>query len=139
MTHSPDKVAPMATNPTTDRITEVNPSLSTIVSERIRMKDELEQLTERLKSLDSIIIAEFQSAGLTKVETEIGKLNLVQSNTVAWNEEVLKGLLKPAQWKRIVVEKVDKIRLEAELLVGRISEDEVDVAKSIKQSKPFLR
>jgi hypothetical protein len=103
------------------------------------MKDELEQLTERLKSLDSIIIAEFQSAGLTKVETEIGKLNLVQSNTVAWNEEVLKGLLKPAQWKRIVVEKVDKTRLEAELLVGRINEDEVDVAKSIKQSKPFLR
>lgn len=116
-----------------------NQSLSTLAEERIRLKSEVDALTERLKNLDAIVIEKFKSEDVTKVETVLGNLNLIQSNTVVWNEEVLKGLLKPAQWKRIIVEKVDKTRLEAELIVGRIDEDEVSVAKSVKQSKPFLR
>lgn len=114
-------------------------SLSTLVNERIRLKAELDTLTERLKDLDAVVISEMNQVSLTKVETELGKVNLVQSNTVVWNEEVLKGLLKPAQWKRIITEKIDKSRLDAELIVGRIDESLVDVARSIKQSKPFLR
>jgi hypothetical protein len=114
-------------------------SLSTLVNERIRLKAELDTLTERLKDLDAVVISEMNQVSLTKVETELGKVNLVQSNTVVWNEEVLKGLLKPAQWKRIITEKVDKSRLDAELIVGRIDESLVDVARSVKQSKPFLR
>ena len=114
-------------------------SLSTLVNERIRLKAELDTLTERLKDLDAVVISEMNQVGLTKVETELGKVNLVQSNTVVWNEEVLKGLLKPAQWKRIIIEKVDKTRLDAELIVGRIDESVVDVARSVKQSKAFLR
>lgn len=114
-------------------------SLSTLVNERIRLKAELDTLTERLKDLDAVVISEMNQVSLTKVETELGKVNLVQSNTVVWNEEVLKGLLKPAQWKRIITEKIDKSRLDAELIVGRIDENLVDVARSVKQSKPFLR
>ena len=114
-------------------------SLSTLVNERIRLQAELDTLTERLKDLDAVVISEMNQVGLTKVETELGKVNLVQSNTVVWNEEVLKGLLKPAQWKRIIIEKVDKTRLDAELIVGRIDESVVDVARSVKQSKAFLR
>lgn len=114
-------------------------SLSTLVNERIRLKAELDTLTERLKDLDAVVINEMNQVSLTKVETELGKVNLVQSNTVVWNEEVLKGLLKPAQWKRIITEKIDKSRLDAELIVGRIDESLVDVARSVKQSKPFLR
>lgn len=114
-------------------------SLSTLVNERIRLKAELDTLTERLKDLDAVVISEMNQVSLTKVETELGKVNLIQSNTIVWNEEVLKGLLKPAQWKRIITEKIDKSRLDAELIVGRIDESLVDVARSVKQSKPFLR
>jgi diphthamide synthase (EF-2-diphthine--ammonia ligase) len=114
-------------------------TLSTLVEERIRLKAELDNVTQRLKDLDEVVIAELQSQNLTKFETTVGKVNLVQSNTVVWNDEVLKELLKPVQWKRIIVEKVDKSRLDAELAVGRIDESLVDVARSIKQSKPFLR
>lgn len=114
-------------------------SLSTLVNERIRLKAELDTLTERLKDLDAVVISEMNQVSLTKVETELGKVNLIQSNTIVWNEEVLKGLLKPAQWKRIIIEKIDKSRLDAELMVGRIDENLVDVARSVKQSKPFLR
>lgn len=114
-------------------------SLSTLVNERIRLKAELDTLTERLKDLDAVVINEMNQVSLTKVETELGKVNLIQSNTIVWNEEVLKGLLKPAQWKRIITEKIDKSRLDAELIVGRIDESLVDVARSVKQSKPFLR
>lgn len=122
----------MATNTETQ-------SLTTLVEERIRLKEELDAVTERLKNLDAVVIEQFQKEGITKVETVLGKVNLVQSNTVVWNEDVLKELLKPAQWKKVVVEKVDKARLEAEMLIGRIDETEVGVARSIKQSKPFLR
>lgn len=114
-------------------------ALSTLVEERIRLKAELDNLTQRLKDFDEVVIAELQSQNLTKFETTVGKVNLVQNNTVVWNEEVLKELLKPVQWKRIIVEKVDKSRLDAELVVGRIDESLVGVARSIKQSKPFLR
>jgi len=139
MTHAPDKVATMAINTKTDRSTEVTQSLSTLVDERLRLKAELDELTDRLKAFDEVVIACFQSGGITKVETDNGKLSLIQSNTVQWNDEVLKGLITTAQWNRITVRKIDKVRLEAELVVGRIDADEVEVAKSVKQSKPFLR
>lgn len=129
----------MATKTKTDRTAEATNNLSTLVDERLLLKAELDALTERLKALDEVVIQSFQSAGLTKVETENGKLNLIQSSTTKWNEEVLQELLTTAQWNRITVRKVDKARLEAELLVGRIDANEVDVAKDIKQSKPFLR
>lgn len=116
-----------------------NQSLSTLAEERIALKAQADAIAERLKAFDEGLIKIMRNAGVTKVETALGNLNLIQSNTVVWNEEVLKGLLKPAQWKRIIIEKVDKARLEAELIVGRIDEDEVSVAKSVKQSKPFLR
>lgn len=114
-------------------------SLTTLVEERIRLKNELDALTERLKNFDATVIEEFQKADVTKVETALGKVNLVVSNTVVWNEDILEGLLTTAQWKRVTVAKVDKVRLEAELTVGRIDAELVEQAKSVKQSKPFLR
>ena len=129
----------MATKTNTDRTAEVTQPLSTLVNERLRLKAELDDLAERLKALDEIVITEFQSAGVSKVETDLGKLNLIQSNTTVWNEEVLQEYLSTAQWNRVSVRKLDKSRLEAELLVGRIEEGDVIGAKSTKQSKPFLR
>ena len=103
MTHAPDKVATMAINTKTDRSAEVTQSLSTLVDERLRLKAELDELTDRLKAFDEVVIACFQSGGITKVETDSGKLSLIQSNTVQWNDEVLKGLITTAQWNRITV------------------------------------
>jgi hypothetical protein len=129
----------MATKTKTDRTAEVTQPLSTLVNERLRLKAELDDLAERLKALDEIVITEFQSAGVSKVETDLGKLNLIQSSTTVWNEEVLQEYLSTAQWNRVSVRKLDKSRLEAELLVGRIEEGDVIGAKGTKQSKPFLR
>jgi hypothetical protein len=129
----------MATKTKTDRTAEVTQPLSTLVNERLRLKAELDDLAERLKALDEIVITEFQSAGVSKVETDLGKLNLIQSSTTVWNEEVLQEYLSTAQWNRVSVRKLDKSRLEAELLVGRIEESDVIGAKGTKQSKPFLR
>lgn len=114
-------------------------TLTDMVDERLLLKATIAELTESLSALDQSIIQRMQAEGTSKVETDNGKVNLIQSETIVWNDEVLKELLKPAQWKRIIVEKVDKSRLDAELLVGRINEDEVSVARSVKQSKPFLR
>lgn len=131
MTHPLDKVVRMTTNTTA--------TLTTLVNERLSLKAEIDSLNERLKNLDEIVIEELGKEGLTKVETELGKVNLIQSNTIVWNEEVLQELLTTAQWNRISVRKLDKSRLDAEVLVGRIDESNIDVAKRVKQSKPFLR
>lgn len=132
MSQTLDKVVNMTTNTETSALTN-------LVNERITLKAEIDSLNERLKNLDEVVIEELNKEGLTKVETELGKVNLIQSNTIVWNEEVLQELLTTAQWNRISVRKLDKSRLDAEVIVGRIDETLVEVAKRIKQSKPFLR
>jgi hypothetical protein len=114
-------------------------TLTNLVRERQVLKAELDSLAERLKNIDESVITQFNEAGITKFETDLGKVNLIVNNTVVWNEEVLAEILTTAQWNRISVRKLDKARLEAELTIGRIDSDNVDVAKSIKQSKPFIR
>ena len=114
-------------------------TLTPLVRERQVLKAELDALAERLKTLDDSIIAQFNEAGITKFQTDLGKVNLIVNNTVVWNEEVLAEILPTVQWNRISVRKLDKARLEAELTIGRIDADEIEVAKSIKQSKPFIR
>lgn len=129
----------MATTKKTDRTAEVTPSLSTLAAERIRLKAEADAAAERLKAFDEALIEAMHKADVTKVETELGKVNLIQSTTTVWNEEVLKSILTMAQWKRIIVEKVDRQRLDAEVLINRIDKDLIEVARSEKQSKPFIR
>lgn len=129
----------MATTKKTDRTAEVAPSLSTLAAERIRLKAEADAAAERLKAFDEALIEAMRKADVTKVETEVGKVNLIQSTTTVWNEEVLKSILTTAQWKRIIVEKVDRQRLDAEVLINRINKDDIEVARSEKQSKPFIR
>lgn len=114
-------------------------TLTPIVRERQILKAELDALAERLKALDESIIEQFNAHGVTKLTTDLGKVNLIVNNTIVWNEEVLSEILTTAQWNRISVRKLDKARLDAELTIGRINEDDIDVARSIKQSKPFLR
>lgn len=114
-------------------------TLSILVNERIALKNQLNEITERLASMDAVIINSMREQDITKVETEKGKVTLIQSETIIWNDEVLKEMLTTAQWKRVIVEKVDKARLDAEILVGRINGDEVAVARSVKQAKPYLR
>ena len=109
------------------------------VEARQVLKKQLDALTEQLNDIDQALIAQFQEQGLKSVETPLGKVNLIQSNTVVWNDSILQDTLTPAQWNRITVRKVDKNLLEAELTIGRIDASLVEGAKSIKQSKPFLR
>ena len=126
----------MTTN-NVDRIAETN--LNIAVEARQLLKSQLDELTAQLNDLDQTLIKEFQAQGLKSVTTALGKVHLVQNNTVVWNEEILKEMLTPAQWNRVTVRKVDKNLLEAEVTVGRIESSLVEGAKSIKQSKPFLR
>ena len=126
----------MTTN-NVDRIAETN--LNIAVEARQLLKSQLDELTAQLNDIDQTLIKEFQAQGLKSVTTALGKVHLVQNNTVVWNEEILKEMLTPAQWNRVTVRKVDKNLLEAEVTVGRIESSLVEGAKSIKQSKPFLR
>jgi hypothetical protein len=125
----------MTTN-TADRKTE---ALTTTIEARQLLKRQLDELTEQLAKVDEAIIAEFREQGLTSLTTALGKINLIQSNTVVWNDSVLEATLTTAQWNRITERKLNKHLLEAEITIGRIDPSLVEGAKSIKQSKPYLR
>lgn len=125
------------TTTTADRIAEAQ--LKTTIESRQLLKKQLDELTEQLSKVDEAIIAEFQAQGLKSVETALGKVTLIQSNTTVWSEEILKDTLTSAQWNRITERKLNKQLLEAELTIGRIDLSLVEGAKSIKQSKPYLR
>lgn len=129
----------MATKTKSDRKAEDAQSLSDTVVRRQMLKEQVDALVESLKELDAEIIERFKSEGISKFETPLGKVNLIEASTIVWNDGVLEGILSTAQWNRVTVRKVDKTRLEAEILVGRINEDDILVAKSVKQSKPYLR
>lgn len=120
-----------------DRIAEAQ--LQITIEARQLLKRQLDELTEQLSKVDETIIAEFQAQGLKSVETSLGKVTLIQSNTIVWSEEILKDTLTSAQWNRITERKLNKQLLEAEVTVGRIDPSLVEGAKSIKQSKPYLR
>lgn len=113
--------------------------LKTTIEARQLLKKQLDALTEQLSKVDEAIIAEFQAQGLKSVDTALGKVTLIQSNTVVWSEEILKDTLTITQWNRITERKLNKQLLEAELTIGRIDQSLVEGAKSIKQSKPYLR
>jgi hypothetical protein len=130
-----DIVYAMTTN-TADRKTE---ALTTTIEARQLLKRQLDELTEQLAKVDEAIIAEFREQGLTSLTTVLGKINLIQSNTVIWNDSVLEATLTTAQWNRITERKLNKHLLEAEITIGRIDPSLVEGAKSIKQSKPYLR
>lgn len=133
--HPFDTVVTMTTKPA-DRTAE---ALTTTIEARQLLKRQLDELTEQLAKVDEAIIAEFRAQGLTSVTTALGKINLIQSNTTVWNESVLESTLTTAQWNRITERKLNKHLLEAELTIGRIDPSLVEGAKSIKQSKPYLR
>lgn len=114
-------------------------TLEVLAESRIRRKEHIELLTKQLEELDQEIIQRMEEDGVTSVESVVGKVNLIQSETIVWNKEVLKGLLSPSQWKRIIKVEIDKAKLDAELTIGRIDGDAVQVARTVKRSKKFLR
>lgn len=129
----------MATTKKTDRTAEVAQSLSALAHQRILMKAELEDMTNRLKEFDQTLIEAMRSADVSKVESPLGNVTLVQATVTSYEPTVLKEVLTTAQWKRIIDEVVNRNKLEAEILVGRIDSDLVEAAKSTKQNKPYLR
>ena len=114
-------------------------TLEVLAESRIRRKEHIELLTKQLEELDKEIIQRMEDEGVTSVESVVGKVNLIQSETIVWNKEVLKGLLSPSQWKKIIKVEIDKAKLDAELTIGRIDGDAVQVARTVKRSKKFLR
>ena len=63
----------MASNTSTDRFAEVTQSLSTLVDERLRMKAELDELTERLSAGKVYLAPQAKRA----IESFFQKSNLV--------------------------------------------------------------
>lgn len=124
---------------TTKKADRLEATLTPSVELRQSLKKQLDALTAQLAEVDGEIIEAMRNAGLKSIETSIGKVTLIQPTSIVWNESLLQDALTPAQWNRVTVRKVDKHLLEAELTVGRIDASIVEVARSTKESKPYLR
>lgn len=124
---------------TTKKADRLEATLTPSVELRQSLKKQLDALTAQLAEVDSEIIETMRNAGLKSIETSLGKVTLIQPTSIVWNETLLQDALTTAQWNRVTVRKVDKQLLEAELTVGRIDASIVEVARSTKESKPYLR
>lgn len=124
---------------TTKKADRLEATLTPSVELRQSLKKQLDALTAQLAEVDSEIIETMRTAGLKSIETSLGKVTLIQPTSIVWNETLLQDALTTAQWNRVTVRKVDKQLLEAELTVGRIDASIVEVARSTKESKPYLR
>ena len=107
-----------------------------IVTNVADAKQALEQAKEAFAQAE----AEFLATGIDEVNLSDGrKVTTVRSTVREINHEMMERLVSRKAWKAISTESVVTKLLDAEILAGRLTEDEVADAINIKDRKPSVR
>ena len=106
-----------------------------------KAKEEAVVLAKRIAELELVVIAAMDAAHLDKFASpnDAVKGTLVKAMRVVTDYDALEKLLSPAQWKRVTKPVLDKEKLEAEIVVGRIDASVVASVSEEKPNKPYLR
>ena len=114
----------------------VTATLARIVTNVADAKQALEQAKEAFAQAE----AEFLATGIDEVNLSDGrKVTTVRSTVREINHEMMERLVSRKAWKAISTESVVTKLLDAEILAGRLTEDEVADAINIKDRKPSVR
>ena len=114
----------------------VTDNLDRIVTNVADAKQALEQAKEAFAQAE----AEFLAPGIDEVNLSDGrKVTTVRSTVREINHEMMERLVSRKAWKAISTESVVTKLLDAEILAGRLTEDEVADAINIKDRKPSVR
>ena len=114
----------------------VTDKLDRIVTNVADAKQALEQAKEAFAQAE----AEFLATGIDEVNLSDGrKVTTVRSTVREINHEMMERLVSRKAWKAISTESVVTKLLDAEILAGRLTEDEVADAINIKDRKPSVR
>ena len=114
----------------------VTDNLDRIVTNVADAKQALEQAKEAFAQAE----AEFLATGIDEVNLSDGrKVTTVRSTVREINHEMMERLVSRKAWKAISTESVVTKLLDAEILAGRLTEEEVADAFNIKDRKPSVR
>ena len=106
-----------------------------------KAKEDVASLAKTIALLEIEVVTAMELAGLDKIALpgDTIKGTLVKAIRVVTDYDALEKLLTPAQWKRVTKSVLDKEKLEAEIVVGRIEASVIASVSEEKENKPYVR
>jgi hypothetical protein len=115
-------------------------TLEADVYEYAQAKEQAKALAVKMVELEKNLVANFRAGMHKTIEIEDGavKATLVEGSRVVTDADKLEAALSPAQWKSITKPVLDKEKLEAMIVIGKIDKSVVAAASEEKDSKPYI-
>ena len=106
-----------------------------------RAKESAAELAKTIAELELAVIAEMTKVGVTNVSVsdDAIKGTLVRVTRVVINDEQLETALGATVWNKVIKKVLDKEKLEAMIVVGKIDASVVAAASEEKINKPFVK
>ena len=106
-----------------------------------KAKESAAELAKTIAELELAVIAEMTKVGVTNVSVsdDAIKGTLVRVTRVVINDEQLETALGATVWNKVIKKVLDKEKLEAMIVVGKIDASVVAAASEEKINKPFVK
>ena len=106
-----------------------------------KAKESAAELAKTIAELELAVIAEMTKVGVTNVSVsdDAIKGTLVRVTRVVINDEQLETALGATMWNKVIKKVLDKDKLEAMIVVGKIDATVVAAASEEKVNKPFVK
>jgi hypothetical protein len=128
---------PRAGRPQRRRLSDAK--LAALAREMEGLKERAKELTKRADRRKTAIIAELQDRGTTSLLHDGYKVTMVQNEVPQYDEEYLKEVLTPRQWKKVTKTVLDPSLLSVAVQQGDIDLEVVQQATTIRTTAPYLR
>ena len=110
------------------------------VDHRASIKEQIALLTKRLADVNTAILQGLDAHGLDRVTTTLGnKVVVVEQSVVDVNADLLKERITTSLWNKITERKINKVLLDAQVIVGGIDASIVGECSYVVCDKRFLR
>lgn len=106
-----------------------------------KAKESAAELAKTIAELELAVIAEMTKVGVTNISVsdDAVKGTLVRVTRVVINDEQLETALGATVWNKVIKKVLDKEKLEAMIVVGKIDASVVAAASEEKINKPFVK
>ena len=106
-----------------------------------KAKESAAELAKTIAELELAVIAEMTKVGVTNISVsdDAIKGTLVRVTRVVINDEQLETALGATMWNKVIKKVLDKDKLEAMIVVGKIDASVVAAASEEKVNKPFVK
>lgn len=110
-----------------------------IAEEIADLKEREKKLRERIQKKEQSVMDELINRGTKALEHDGVRINIVQSEIVEWNRDMLAEALPSKYLKKIQHWVIDKAQLQSLMLEGKIDAADVQDCALITPRKPYIR